>query len=217
MRGCLARSRTGILLSDHRLLLVARTRSRFHLATERAMEIYKDNWRRRGGGDARRRTGILNCRSVVVGIARPTSLKSWVPPSIRIPTATGRIHLRHHIGVCLGVSRIRCRQARIVRAMGADRGRRGPAVWTEGLATIPTCSALCSGCCATAAYLLVAGLSLSLVLRKLPLRMWLTTATQATASERYIVPPHHVSPQLLCNPALYVPVFLSAKRCFLHQ
>ena len=95
-----------------------------HLATEEAMEIYKDKLAPQGAVVMHVSNRHLELASVVVGIADANDLKSWV-----YSEDSDRDN-EYIFATAVVVSRARGgrrRQARLVGQMGADRGRGPPA------------------------------------------------------------------------------------------
>ena len=104
-----------------------------HLATEEAMEIYKDKLAPQGAVVMHVSNRHLELASVVVGIADANDLKSWVYSEDSSRDG------EYIFSTSVVVSRARggrCRQARIVRTMGADGSRRDTS--GSGPTTIPT-------------------------------------------------------------------------------
>ena len=92
-----------------------------HLATEEAMEIYKDKLAPQGAVVMHVSNRHLELASVVVGIADANDLKSWVYSE---DSGRDNEYIFSTYGRGLRARGGRCRQAGLIRQMGADRGRR---------------------------------------------------------------------------------------------
>ena len=116
-----------------------------HLATQQAMQIYKDKLAPQGAVVMHVSNRHLELASVVVGIAEANNLKSWVYDEDS-DRDNEYIFATERRG--LGARRSRCRRAGVFRFMGADGSR--SEVSGSGPMIIPTCLARSTGGCGTA-------------------------------------------------------------------